>query len=221
MSTGHHTGHPIRAEHTELLEKLMQDPRFVAAVQAYNKVDDKHDVPFLGGSDNTGRVVYFDRNFANAVRGGAVRYERQPYDPRKFVHIHEAVEGALIRHHGLDYTRAHDLATAAEQHAVEASGGNWTKHQDSMKPWIKRDEKEKITSPPPNLLTVPYRGTPQDKEVEGKKAGSGKVTKASVNYRAGTASRRCGTCSMYSNHTCSLVAGVISPAAVCDRWERK
>jgi len=47
-----------------------------------------------------------------------------------------------------------------------------------------------------------------------------KVSKASVNYRAGTDARRCGTCVMFhANGTCDLVVGDIQPDAVCDRWE--
>jgi SPP1 gp7 family putative phage head morphogenesis protein len=47
-----------------------------------------------------------------------------------------------------------------------------------------------------------------------------KVSKNSVRYRAATdPDRSCGTCSMYDDHACSLVAGVIDPADVCDRWE--
>jgi 8-oxo-dGTP pyrophosphatase MutT (NUDIX family) len=51
-----------------------------------------------------------------------------------------------------------------------------------------------------------------------------KVSRESVNYRAGTRSRRCGTCSMYSGGTyssgsCTLVVGQIDPDDVCDRWE--
>jgi hypothetical protein len=48
-----------------------------------------------------------------------------------------------------------------------------------------------------------------------------KVSKSSVNYRTGTASRRCGNCVMYHNHKCDLVEGEISPPMVCDRWEGK
>ena len=49
--------------------------------------------------------------------------------------------------------------------------------------------------------------------------GSGKVSKKSVRYRAADGAERCGTCSMFSAGTCSLVRGTISPDAVCDRWE--
>lgn len=54
-----------------------------------------------------------------------------------------------------------------------------------------------------------------------------KVTKRSVNYRRARkgAKRRCGSCSMlrtgHSGYYCTLVAGLIRRADVCDRWEAK
>jgi len=47
------------------------------------------------------------------------------------------------------------------------------------------------------------------------------VSKASVNYRHGSKEFHCGNCAMYADHKCSLVAGVIDPQDVCDRWEAK
>jgi len=48
-----------------------------------------------------------------------------------------------------------------------------------------------------------------------------KVSKASVSYRPGNLTRRCGNCSMYSAGSCSLVEGKIEPKMVCDWWEAK
>lgn len=52
----------------------------------------------------------------------------------------------------------------------------------------------------------------------------GKVRKASVDYRKATdTTRTCGNCSMFTARyfECSLVAGVINPDSVCDRWTGK
>ncbi len=46
-----------------------------------------------------------------------------------------------------------------------------------------------------------------------------KLAKAAVNYRHATGNRRCGNCSMYADHACTLVAGRIDPQDTCDRWE--
>ena len=50
-----------------------------------------------------------------------------------------------------------------------------------------------------------------------------KVAKSSVNYRVSAGHRRCGNCVMFHprTHECDLVAGVINPANVCNRWEAK
>lgn len=48
---------------------------------------------------------------------------------------------------------------------------------------------------------------------------AGKVTKASVRYRHATGRRRCATCVMFrAPDSCTLVAGAIHSADVCDRW---
>ena len=56
---------------------------------------------------------------------------------------------------------------------------------------------------------------------------SGKMSKASVNYRPARSTAiglrtRCGTCSMFRKPAgCTLVAGLIYRGDVCDKWEAK
>ena len=180
MSAGHQTVPPAapgsveQQHHTALLEQLLADPKFSAAVQAYTKEDDSRDIPFLGGSNNAGDTVFFDRRFVEAVKAGKVLYDGKPFDPRPFLKIHEAVEGAAIRLLGTNYDTdnakglpgGHLIATWAERRAVQHAGLDWVKYQAALKPWIRADEHEQVTNPPPDLLTVPYRGTPQAREVE-------------------------------------------------------
>lgn len=45
------------------------------------------------------------------------------------------------------------------------------------------------------------------------------VSKASVHYREGSLAKHCGNCAMYRDHACTLVAGVINPGEVCDKWQ--
>lgn len=49
------------------------------------------------------------------------------------------------------------------------------------------------------------------------------VSKSSVNFRSGTAAKRCGNCVMFHprQHACDLVKGVIRSDDVCDRWQKK
>jgi hypothetical protein len=47
-----------------------------------------------------------------------------------------------------------------------------------------------------------------------------KVSKQAVNYRRGTARKRCGGCTMFIEPDgCTHVAGSISPQGVCDAYE--
>lgn len=166
-----------RSHHTALLERLLAQPAFTQAVSAYSKEDDSGDVPFLGGSNNAGDTVFFDRSFVAAIKAGRVRYDGKPYDPRPFLKVHEAVEGAAIRLLGANYDTdnanglpgGHLIATWAERRAVEHAGMNWARYQNSLRPWIKIAEKEKAKKPPADLLKVPYAGTPQMAEVGGAK----------------------------------------------------
>jgi hypothetical protein len=49
-----------------------------------------------------------------------------------------------------------------------------------------------------------------------------KATKAAVNYREGSPSRRCGLCAKFMPpHGCIGVAGKIEADDVCDRFVRK
>jgi hypothetical protein len=51
---------------------------------------------------------------------------------------------------------------------------------------------------------------------------SGKVSKASVSYGTGSRHRKCVDCTMFRvPHSCTLVAGWISPDGVCDKFVRK
>ena len=177
MSSGHQ--HPQEQsveydQHSALLEQLLTNPQFAAAVQAYSKEDDQYDIPFLGGSNNAGDTIYFDRQFVDAIKAGKVLYDGKPYDPRQFLKVHEAVEGAAIRllHANYDTDNAqglpggHLIATWAERRAVEHAGYDWAKYQASLEPWIKADEAEKATGKtPPDLLNVPYVGSPQAGEL--------------------------------------------------------
>lgn len=161
MSSGHRhaDGHPIRAGEARELAQAMADPRVHAAVAAYTGEDDSHDVPDLGGSDNAGHSILFDQGFVAAIKAGRFMYDGQPFDPRPFLRVHGAVEGALIRILGFDYVKAHLLATIAERHAVEASGRAWDAYESAFRPFIRATEAETQGNWPPDLLLAPYKGT--------------------------------------------------------------
>jgi hypothetical protein len=165
MSSGHHHHHrrgggKIDADREQELRQLLDNPQFAAAVAAYRNEDDSRDIPYLGGSDNQGTTVFFDRQFVDAIKAGKVKIDGKHIDPRPALKVHESVEGAEIRLLHFDYTRAHDIATIAERHAVAHLGWDWTKYEAALAPFIRIDERETITNPPANLLLDPYRGTP-------------------------------------------------------------
>jgi hypothetical protein len=172
MSSGHHTqGHhdPIDPRFEHQLALLMDDPVFVKAVAAYRKEDDGHDVAYLAGSNEDGETIDFDRHFAAAIEAGKVKYEDQAYDPRPFIRVHEAIEGAILRGQfqpeswvlgpikGSGYPNpAHDIALVAERRTIEHAGLDWKKYSDPLEPFIKEDEEEQIKNPPPDILRQPY-----------------------------------------------------------------
>jgi len=89
--------------------------------------------------------------------------------------------------------------------------GIWEEARKAMTGEISWDELEQWTGKTENLI----RCLP-----------SGKVSKASVNYRPAAqrsnGGKRCGSCSMFRAPAgCTLVAGVIRRGDVCDRWAPK
>jgi len=177
MSAGHiirqggRKGQPIDPGRQRDLERLTGNPQFRAAMAAYDREDDAHDVPFVGGSSANGRVIYWDKDFAAAVNQGQFRIGGQSVDPRRSGKVHEAVEGAIIRHWPLvmqllgwpnatnKYNRAHDVADVAERHAAEHLGWPWDPYQDAWRPFETREEHAPIDNPPHDLLLEPYKGT--------------------------------------------------------------
>ena len=152
MSAGHHGAHLKQDLAACLL--LMRDQRFQAGLRRYRRVDEKHRIPFLAGSDNAGETVYYDESLPRRIR-----VDGKPIDPRKFIWWHETVEGVLIRLYHFDYARAHRYANAIEKMKVEKAGIRWAGYERALEPFIRKDEHELAGKNPPDLLLEPYRGT--------------------------------------------------------------
>jgi len=182
MSAGKPASGPIDRRWAHQLELLMADPKFQKALRAYRREDDRHDVAYLAGSETDGKTIDFDKHFAQAIEEGHVRIDGKPIDPRPVISVHEAIEGAVLRHqfepgswilpplHGKSYPNpAHDLALIAERQAAEHAWGPgcWDKYNAALKPYIKEDEAEVIHNPPPKILRMPYEGTPKLKPMTG------------------------------------------------------
>lgn len=175
--------HPIRADEARELAANLARPDIQAAIAAYTQTDETHDCPDLGGSDNAGRTIIFDQGFVSAIKAGRFKYEGQPFDPRPFLRIHEAVEGALIRLLGYDYDRAHLQATIAERQAVEKAGMVWAKYQQAFQPFIRATESERDGNWPPDLLLAPYKGTSIFDKLEAAQRSSIEVPMQSSTYQ--------------------------------------
>lgn len=174
MSIGHRHApdHKILAGRERELRELLDEPRFAAAVRAYDREDDTHEVPYGGGSGTDWRTIYWDHRVANAINAGHFRLGGKPIDPRPTGKAHEAVEGAILHlwepvrsllgwpETTERYQRAHDIADLAERHAVAHHGWDWQEYQRQWEQLIEPIERARVTNPPPNLLLEPYRGSP-------------------------------------------------------------
>ncbi len=219
MSAGHrHKGHdgPIDRKRAAELAEYFKDPKFKAALDRYDQGDMTHDIPYLGGSSQDGTTVYFDQKFWHGAK--------RPHTLTPYLHVHETVEGVLIRLYGLDYAQAHDLATIAERQALEAAGDKWQQYSDLLEPWIRLDEHEKITNPPDDILLLPYLGTPLFEKMRGDRM----LSKKDANYqgRSSKTDRRCGNCAMFrvmdekTADRCGLVDGPIWNRGWCQYWQK-
>lgn len=160
MSAGHHH-HDKAGTAAELaeLERYMADPRFDQAWAKFKYEDDSHDVAYGAGSNNVGDTVFYDDDFYRDIQAGKVLYDGKPFDPRRFIDIHEIVEWILIVLFGLDYAKAHRLATLAERSAVEHAGLDWEKYSSSFQRDLTADEAEGPERMPHDILLVAYEGS--------------------------------------------------------------
>jgi broad specificity phosphatase PhoE len=170
MSIARHS-HPIDAHRERELRTLLDNAEFAAAVAAYDREDDTHDIPYGGGSATDWRTIFWDHRIAAAIKAGKFQLGGKAEDPRPTGKVHEAIEGAILHLWpqvskllgwpvgGPKYLPAHDLADIAERHAVAHKGWDWDQYQREWLRLIEPIEKAPITNPPSNLLLDAYQGT--------------------------------------------------------------
>ena len=170
MSCGHqHCRHDdINAKEAKQLELLLADKKFQDAVGKYLNEDERHDVAYLAGSSTDGQTIFFDRDFSSAINSGKIKYRGKAFDPRPYLRVHEAVEGAILRKQftrGVwmlkqdpsEYETAHRIAIIAEKLAVAESLGHeeWKAYDAPLHSYIKPDTPQAVPNPPKGILRAP------------------------------------------------------------------
>jgi len=131
---------------------LMLDRALDAILRRLKKLDREHDIPYLAGYSQDGKTIYIDRHLPKSFtfRGRTVEVDR-------FLILHEEVEKTLIDQLGLHYLHAHQIATRAEEAAVNAERITWKAYDRFMQKYVKSIGDERLTRVPADLDLKPYR----------------------------------------------------------------
>ncbi|MEW9625218.1 hypothetical protein [Rhodanobacter geophilus] len=131
---------------------LMTDRALDAILRRVKKLDRKHDIPYLAGYSRDGKTIYIDRHLPKSFtfRGRTIEVDR-------FLILHEEVEKTLIDQLGLHYLHAHQIATRAEEAAVNAQRVTWKAYDRFMQKYVKSIGDERLQKVPADLDLKPYR----------------------------------------------------------------
>lgn len=131
---------------------LMLDRALDAILRRLKKLDREHDIPYLAGYSQDGKTIYIDRHLPKSFtfRGRTIEVDR-------FLILHEEVEKTLIDQLGLHYLHAHQIATRAEEAAVNAERITWKAYDRFMQKYVKSIGDERLTRVPDDLDLKPYR----------------------------------------------------------------
>lgn len=131
---------------------LMLDRALDAILRRVKKLDREHDIPYLAGYSKDGKTIYIDRHLPKSFtfRGRTVEVDR-------FLILHEEVEKTLIDQLGLHYLHAHQIATRAEEAAVNAERITWKAYDRFMQKYVKSIGDEHLEKVPADLDLKPYR----------------------------------------------------------------
>jgi hypothetical protein len=131
---------------------LMMDRALDAILRRVKKLDRTHDIPYLAGYSQDGKTIYIDRHLPKSFtfRGRTIEVDR-------FLVLHEEVEKTLIDRLGLHYLHAHQIATRAEEAAVNAQRVTWKAYDRFMQKYVKSVGDERLQKVPADLDLKPYR----------------------------------------------------------------
>jgi hypothetical protein len=148
----------LQAPHKKLrlpewyISSLMLDRALDAVVRRVKNLDRKHDIPYLAGYSNDGKIIYIDRHMPPTMK-----FRGREIDTDRFLILHEEVEKTLIDQLGLHYLHAHQIASRAEEAAVRAAGILWRDYDRFMQKHVKTIGDERLTRVPADLDLKPYR----------------------------------------------------------------
>lgn len=151
MSTGHQ--HAVPSIGPQELEHILTDPRVSSALAKRPNINRSFDLPFLAGYSRDGKTVYIDRHLPVNIAIGGKSVNVTP-----FLVTHEHTEKTVMDVLGLKYAPAHAIATEVEHEQVRRICSP-TQYEAALKPYIKKDEIEKIRLIPPDLDLEPYLDT--------------------------------------------------------------
>ena len=134
------------------ISSLMLDRALDAVVRRVKNLDRKHDIPYLAGYSNDGKIIYIDRHMPPTMK-----FRGREIDTDRFLILHEEVEKTLIDQLGLHYLHAHQIAARAEEAAVRAAGILWRDYDRFMQKHVKTIGDERLTRVPADLDLKPYR----------------------------------------------------------------
>jgi hypothetical protein len=159
VSTGSPHHHPSPRSLAELA-RFLSEPTVAAYLAKPKHIDEEHDCPDLAGYSVDGRTLFVDRHLAKAKPAIAGAPFERWIEGLIGQHGHEPVEKAAIDQ-GYDYLAAHeDFATPAEHLVLQAKGIDPKVYEKQLRPWIKREEVQRIERPPLTLDCHPYYDHP-------------------------------------------------------------
>jgi hypothetical protein len=145
-------------------------------------IDRTHNIPYLGGTDTTGHVVYIDKDTPPTLKLTGADGKPQDVNPDKYLALHEDVEKRLMDK-GLSYAEAHQYATAAENDSVKADGLNPEEYNKALEPFIKNDE-HKRGNVPADLNKQPYTESRREVPQAEREAAAKNYSPGSMEARA-------------------------------------
>jgi len=134
------------------VSSLMLDRALDAILRRVDRLDRRHDIPYLAGYSRDGKTIYIDRHLPKSFE-----YRNRTIEVDRYLILHEEVEKTLIDQLDLHYLHAHQIATRAEEAAVLADRIPWRVYDRFMQKYVKSIGDERLTKVPADLDLKPYR----------------------------------------------------------------